>query len=328
MAARGVQLADLLGPVPVSRFLAEHWDTAPLLVRAAQAGGPDRFASVLSLDTFDALVGGSGLRGSTLRVARDGQAVSPQTWALPSLPWGPGQVHDFARPERLHDLLRDGWSVVLENADRTCGSVAEVARGLRQAFAADCYVHTFYTPAGSRAFAPHYDVQNAFVVQCAGAKRWRVHAPHILRPLRDEPCPSGGVVPGDPVLDVRLEAGDLLFVPRGFVHAVEGEPDVASLHVTFGVVPTTWHDVVQQVVSTLRSGVGGPGDQALRLDSRAAVALSDDQEDWLDEQVEDTLLDVGIEAILHTLARRRAGPALPGPSLSSALDTPSAAEEA
>lgn len=320
MPEPAIGLAELLGPLSVDEFLRQHWDRAPLLIRARDAGGASRFSSVLDFDTYDRLIAESGLRGSTFRVARDGQAVSAETWGIPHLPWGTGSVENFARPERMFDLLRDGWTVVLENADRTCGPVADIARVLRQAFAADCFVHTFLTPAGTRAFAPHYDVQNAFVLQCGGAKRWQVHGPHIHKPLRDEGCHYQGIEPGELLLDVRLEPGDLLYVPRGFVHSVSGVDDAPSLHVTFGVVPTTWHDIVQSVLTSLRSGVGGAGDQAIRLDARAPIHLSEKQEDWVDEQVEATLLDLDIETIARSLVQRRAGPAEPPPSLSSALE--------
>lgn len=313
-------LSELLGPMSVDDFMRQHWDQAPLLVRARDAGGAGRFSSVLNFDAFDGLIAESGLRGSTFRVARDGQAVNADTWGIPRLPWGNGTVENFARPERMFDLLRDGWTVVLENADRTCGPVAHVSRMLRQTFSADCFVHTFLTPAGTRAFSPHYDVQNAFVLQCGGAKRWRVHAPHIHRPLRDEGCHYQGIEPGELLLDVRLEPGDMLYVPRGFVHSVTAVEDAPSLHVTYGVVPTTWHDVVQAVLARLRSGVGGAGDQAIRLNTRASVSLSESQEDWVDEQVETTLLDLDIASVVQDLVQRRAGPASAPASLSSALD--------
>ncbi len=312
-------LARLLGSVSPKQFLADHWDRAPLLVRARDAGGPDRFADVLSFDEYDRLIAESGLRGDTFRVVREGQGVQPSTWGVPVLPWGPGAVENFARPERMFDLLRDGWTVVLENADRTCGSVARVSRMLRQTFAADCFVHTFLTPRGTTAFAPHYDVQNAFILQCGGAKRWQVFGPHIHKPLRHEGCNYQGVEPGELLLDVRLEPGDLLYVPRGYVHAVSGVPDVPSLHVTFGVVPTTWQDLLQAVDRHLRQNASGPGVQAIRLDTRQPVVLTETREDWLDQQVEDTLLDLPIVAIAERLVSGRVGSSAPRKSLSSAL---------
>ena len=249
MPADAPGLAELLGPVSVDDFLARHWDRAPLVVRGRDAGGTERFSSVLSFDAYDRIIAETGLRSPTFRVAREGQHVQPETWGVPALSWGTGSVRAFARPERMFDLLRDGWTVVLEHADRTCASVAGISRMLRQTFAADCFVHTFLTPPGSRAFPPHYDVQNAFVLQCGGAKHWRVHAAHIDKPLLDEGCHYNEIEPGELILDVRLEAGDLLYVPRGFVHSAAGVPDEPSLHVNFGVVPTTWHDIVQAAVS-------------------------------------------------------------------------------
>ena len=92
------------------------------------------------------------------------------------------------------------------------------------------------------------------------------------------------------------------------------------MHVTFGVVPTTWHDLVQAVIAKLRSDVGGPGDRTIRVDTRATVKLSEAQEDWIDEKVENTLLDLDVETVLQELVHRRAGPATTTPSLSSALE--------
>ena len=191
---------------------------------------------------------------------------------------------------------------------------------LRQTFAASCAAQAVLTPPGTRAFAPHYDVQNAFVLQCGGAKHWRVHAAHIDKPLLDEGCHYSEIEPGELIPDVRLEAGDLLYVPRGFVHSAAGVPDAPSLHVQFGVVPTTWHDVVQSVVALLQHKIGGPGDQAIRLDTRIPVRLSEKQEDWIDEQVEDTLLDLDLESVLDQLVRQRTGPVQAGLPLSSALE--------
>jgi ribosomal protein L16 Arg81 hydroxylase len=47
----------------------------------------------------------------------------------------------------------------------------------------------------------------------------------------------------EPLLDVELEAGDALYLPRGYVHAAL-TTDVDSVHLTIGVLSTTWYDVL------------------------------------------------------------------------------------
>jgi lysine-specific demethylase/histidyl-hydroxylase NO66 len=73
--------------------------------------------------------------------------------------------------------------------------------------------------AGTQGFAPHWDDIEAFVLQLEGKKRWQVYAPrseeetlprYSSRDLSTEEL-------GEPVLDVTLEPGDLLYFPRGWV---------------------------------------------------------------------------------------------------------------
>ena len=237
---------------------------------------------------------------------------------VPALSWGPGHVQHFARPERMFDLIRDGWTLTIESADRICESVAGLVHRLRQDIVADCHAQVVFAPAGTPVTAPRYDVQSAFVLQCRGVGHWRVYGPHIERPLRDEGGKGPVVGGGELRLDVRLEPGDMLYVPRGFVHTVAGAADVESLHVSVGVVPTTWYDLVQAAIARLHREVGRVGDQAVRLDTRTPVSLAEPREDWLDEQIEATLCELDIQATLEARVAQsvRSGSE---PSLSSAL---------
>lgn len=82
--------------------------------------------------------------------------------------------------------------------------------------------NTYLTPAGTQGFAPHYDDIEAFVLQLEGKKRWRVYKPlnkHETLPRFSSPNYLQSDLP-EPILDVVLEAGDLLYFPRGFIHQV------------------------------------------------------------------------------------------------------------
>jgi len=69
----------------------------------------------------------------------------------------------------------------------------------------------------------HTDRQDVLVVQCEGRKHWRVFPPLVPMPSAyQERGKVGDVViedeVGAPVLETTLEPGDILYVPRGFVH--------------------------------------------------------------------------------------------------------------
>ena len=90
-----------------------------------------------------------------------------------------------------------------------------------------------------------------FVVQLGGSKRWRIWAPlprtadpvkgrhPIAAPRLDEL--------GDPLLDLTLEAGDCLYLPRGYPHAAE-TTDQPSDHLTIGLLAVTWQRVLHKAI--------------------------------------------------------------------------------
>lgn len=53
---------------------------------------------------------------------------------------------------------------------------------------------------------------------------------------------------GKPILEVVLEAGDLLYFPRGFIHQGDCLPDAYSLHITISSYQkNSWGDLLQRV---------------------------------------------------------------------------------
>jgi hypothetical protein len=70
--------------------------------------------------------------------------------------------------------------------------------------------------------------------------------------------------PGEPVLDVTLQVGDTLYLPRGWLHeAKTSETD--SLHLTVGVNVYTWMDAFRAALDSCAREVGfrrSPDDEA------------------------------------------------------------------
>ncbi|ETN77347.1 hypothetical protein NECAME_11131 [Necator americanus] len=96
--------------------------------------------------------------------------------------------------------------------------------------------HRYLTPAGSAGFAPHWDEIDAFLLQLEGKKYWKVYAPDSSD---DElPLESSGNFNDDDMKDRKptfegwIEAGDLLYIPRGFIHQASTADDIHSFHIT------------------------------------------------------------------------------------------------
>lgn len=94
---------------------------------------------------------------------------------------------------------------------------------LQEYFGTSVGANIYLTPSGTQGFAPHYDDIEAFVLQLEGKKRWRVYSPR--NESESFPRYSSGNFRddeiGNPVIDCILEAGDLLYFPRGFIHQVK-----------------------------------------------------------------------------------------------------------
>lgn len=53
---------------------------------------------------------------------------------------------------------------------------------------------------------------------------------------------------GEPIMDIILEAGDMLYFPRGTIHQAETIDDTHSLHVTLSVFQrNSWGDFFEKV---------------------------------------------------------------------------------
>lgn len=87
---------------------------------------------------------------------------------------------------------------------------------------------------GTQGFAPHYDDVEVFILQLEGKKRWRLYEPRTTQeklPRFSSPNFSQEEI-GEPCKDFVLEAGDMIYLPRGTIHQGTCLEDAHSLHVT------------------------------------------------------------------------------------------------
>jgi lysine-specific demethylase/histidyl-hydroxylase NO66 len=89
---------------------------------------------------------------------------------------------------------------------------------------------------------------DAFILQLEGKKHWRVYKPlndDEVLPLKSSGDLDKNVLHGiKPCIDVVLEAGDLLYMPRGYIHQGSTLDDAHSLHLTVSCYQQqTWGDL-------------------------------------------------------------------------------------
>ena len=228
----------------VRDFLDGSWTRAPLHRAGADGGG---FADLFSLDDVDRFVSSSSPRLPTFRLVRDGKPLDPSCYTRTARVGGQS-VSGMGDPGRIFDEFRAGATIVFQGLHRSWPPLTRFCRDLELELSHPVQANAYLTPAGSRGLGVHYDTHDVFVLQLAGTKAWSIHEPVLVDPLPSQPWKGTADDAGEAILTVELEAGDCLYVPRGFLHSARAQEDL-SAHLTIGIVTTTWDDVVRSVVA-------------------------------------------------------------------------------
>jgi ribosomal protein L16 Arg81 hydroxylase len=240
--------------VTPEEFGNTYWGKRPLLSRAGDprpgpATSGKLFDDLITVADVDELVSRRGLRTPFLRMARGGRVLNARDYTGPG---GAGaEVADQALDERVLAGFADGATLVLQGLHRVWPPVGEFTRRLAADLGHPTGANAYLTPPGDQGFWTHYDTHDVFVLQVAGSKRWRVHRPTVVDPLPSQPGRTEEVTATtdqQPALDVGLEPGDVLYLPRGWPHAAQARQDL-TLHLTVGIFPVTRYALVEALLS-------------------------------------------------------------------------------
>uniref|UniRef100_A0A0A9CLA1 Bifunctional lysine-specific demethylase and histidyl-hydroxylase n=1 Tax=Arundo donax TaxID=35708 RepID=A0A0A9CLA1_ARUDO len=147
---------------------------------------------------------------------------------------------------KCKDAFKNGYSVALRGMEFLSEKIAAISSVLADLFGQPSVGgNIYFSPARSQGLARHYDDHCVLVWQLLGCKKWMIW-PNLksILPRLYEPFKSlDGILDGNSGrVDVLLE-GDLMYIPRGYVH--EAHTDVGdsqvnayadySLHLTLAI---------------------------------------------------------------------------------------------
>lgn len=274
--------------IGLEKFAHDVWGRTALLTR-----GASDFSDLFSAGAVDELISRRGLRTPFLRVAKEGSTSADSSFTSSA---GVGAtIADQLDDSVLWRKFADGATLVLQAVHRTWEPVADFSTKLSTELGHPVQANAYITPPQNRGFDDHYDVHDVFVLQIAGTKRWIIHQPVHPDPLRHQPWTDhrsavAEAAKGEAHLDVVLEPGDALYLPRGWLHAAQAQGAV-SIHLTLGVHSWTRYSLAEQLAraalellgddptmrKTLPLGVAGPssGLDIIRERLTAAIAEAD-----------------------------------------------------
>ncbi|XP_059504678.1 ribosomal oxygenase 1 [Stegostoma tigrinum] len=227
----------LIAPVAPKKFFSDIWEKTPALIRRHNS---NYYKGLFSSEDFDRILREDHVNfGVNLDVTSyfDGEKEThtPTGRALPVVVW---------------DFYKNGCSLRLLNPQAFSGTVWNILSILQESFGSMVGANVYLTPPGNQGFAPHYDDIEAFVIQLEGKKCWRVYDPRSS----EEVLPSissrnfSQQEMGTPIMDTVLEAGDMLYFPRGFIHQASCLSEIHSLHITLSTYQrNSWGDLLHKL---------------------------------------------------------------------------------
>jgi hypothetical protein len=223
-------LESLIAPISRKQFEDEYFQRKVLLV---QRGNPRFYDDLFTLKDFDAAVS-SGPSYVKIAEAKSKKNRKHETDSASGL-------------DRTLAEMRSGATLVLDSLQSRDAKLGLLCRLLEQELSHRFQTNLYLTPPQGQGFTPHWDNHDVFILQVVGSKHWKIEKERRKLPHRQENMPDEGREVAADADAFTLQQGDLIYIPRGFVHAAECGSE-SSLHITLGIHPHTYGDVLYAAI--------------------------------------------------------------------------------
>ncbi|MBD2530120.1 hypothetical protein H6G97_11280 [Nostoc flagelliforme FACHB-838] len=230
----------LLQPMEQSTFFSEYWEQRPLILSRRKA---NYYSSLFSMQDVDSVIYFTKPTNTHIRLLNNGQ-LKPNNYV---------NRNGILNINQLYDGYHQGNTIILEGLHERWKSISIFSRHLESFFNHPVNVNMYLTPRNSQGFSPHFDTHDVFILQVEGKKHWRIYDSFLClpSPMMDE---SQQFIPQDklsnPLYEVVLNAGELLYIPRGYVHEALTS-DCSSLHLTVGIATFSWADLISNALRSV-----------------------------------------------------------------------------
>ncbi|AUC16929.1 hypothetical protein BTO06_18030 [Tenacibaculum sp. SZ-18] len=229
----------LIEPKKSADFISDFWENKFLYNKRKNK---EYFKDIFSIQDFDSILEYGQPKGSNLRVVKNQEPLISSKYEN-----NDGSLN----LNQLYVCYADGYTIVVNEINKYCKPINNLVHNMRQELSHDVTANAYLTPVNQKALAPHYDTHDVFVLQISGKKHWNFYDDaNYKTPLLNsfQPIFQEGQLSGKK--EVTIEAGDLMYIPRGLPHEAY-TTDESSLHLTIGIYPTQHVDLLSKAVQSL-----------------------------------------------------------------------------
>jgi ribosomal protein L16 Arg81 hydroxylase len=225
-----------------------RWPTEP--IRAHRP--PSDFAHLLTMAEVQELVDSDCLALRNIALLKDGKVIDKGRYAE--------EDDDMPRRGAVREHLDAGGTISLRQLERLRPAIAQLQQALHAETGYLTHINGYLTPPDNQGLKYHFDPYVTLILQISGRKTWPLHRPFVENPVRaygsfhltgfsEEQKHFLAFTP--PEYNYILEPGDVLWLPRGWVHSPYTDGADSSLHLTVAFVERTHHWVAATLVSEI-----------------------------------------------------------------------------
>lgn len=226
----------LIAPITLETFFAEYWERKPLVVRRGQ---PEAYSTLVSLADIDQVITTFHLSHPDVMMANATRGVTEADYTFD------GGAVDIVR---LYQQFAAGSTIIMNQLHRFLPALGDLVRRVEHQVSSRMQTNIYLTPREAQGLRIHYDSHDVFVLQVHGVKHWKLYETQVPLPFRGQQFGDFPAEPGAVAQEFDLEPGDVLYMPRGLMHAASTTSDT-SMHITMGVLHTTWVEVMIEALA-------------------------------------------------------------------------------
>ena len=235
---------EIMAPIGAERFMSEYEGKKPLHLK----GAADKFAEVMTWSRLSDLLGQATIWSSqSLMLVLDKVTLQAGQYCAPAAGRDGGQV---LRPDpaKVKDFLKRGATLVANDIDHLSSGLTAFSKTMEQALGGKVQGNLYCSSKRRQGFAAHFDTHDVYAVHVEGTKTWHIYEGRATDPIAHPMFKTLGrdhheKAKGKRLMDVHMEPGDLLYLPRGQYHDALAD-EGGAVHIAFGVTYPIGIDVM------------------------------------------------------------------------------------
>jgi len=239
----------LLSPVSVDSFLENHWERSCLVVNRQDK---EYYKDLLTFGDVNNFLSRNDIRYPYLRLVKDGKELPLVDYA-DDFVYGSNIFPGLLDNDKVMHHYSQGATLSFQIFQKCMQGLSLFCNAIEARLQFQTQVNIFVTPPHSKGFTAHYDDHSFFIFQIDGTKIWTLYDEHTTLPLPEFRKTASSPNLANPK-EVVLNSGDLLYVPKGVYHEARTN-DTTSTHITLGIFPFTWLQVLEQLVENLKQDI-------------------------------------------------------------------------